>query len=329
MSEPTLFQKLFLKDIKADGNCKVTYTRAGEDSKPSKLLFNDGKLADIENVDITLLADKNISIFEKIGMLDGDSDSVSLKDLSLLRKYFGIEKYKFLFEKLGITSVRFDANAGIENIEINGAKLSIDFETEVENPVPEKEITPPAKDTNIPKKENLGGYNELKKAVGMRESSNNYKKVNDLGYLGMYQFGKLALIDLDYRNQSDGSYTGKNGVYSKEDFLNNPQAQEDAFKRWLPRLWGYLKKIEMKDKNGKKYYVDATKFLNEDGYVVIKGQRITASGLILGAHLKGPKAVYNYLATNGKDNAKDGFGTSVEEYLTKFSGYELDFTEKV
>ncbi len=132
MSEPTFFQKLFLENIKVDGNCKITYKRAGKDSKPSKLLFNNGKLTNFENIDLITLTDKNISIFKNIGILDGDSESVSLKDLSLLRKYFGNEKYKFIFEKLGITSVRFDANAGIENIEINGAKLSIDFETEVE-----------------------------------------------------------------------------------------------------------------------------------------------------------------------------------------------------
>lgn len=42
------------------------------------------------------------------------------------------------------------------------------------------------------------------------------------------------------------------------------------------------------------------------------------------AHLKGATYMGNYLKNNGKvSNRKDGFGTSVEEYLKRFKGYDV------
>ena len=64
-------------------------------------------------------------------------------------------------------------------------------------------------------------------ALGERESSGDYGVVNTLGYLGKYQFGELALIDVGYysadgtaaNDWKPGYWTGKDGVDSKADFL--------------------------------------------------------------------------------------------------------------
>lgn len=76
----------------------------------------------------------------------------------------------------------------------------------------------------------------LKDALGQKESSNNYKAVNQLGYIGKYQMGAAMLTDLGYvkRGTSNSqlsnpsSWTGKDGISSKEAFLANPGVQESA-----------------------------------------------------------------------------------------------------
>ena len=65
--------------------------------------------------------------------------------------------------------------------------------------------------------------------------------------------------------------------------------------------------------------VGADKYLGKK----INGITITKSGLLAGAHLKGAGCVINYLKSEGKNNACDAFGTSVETYLKKFAGYDV------
>ena len=45
----------------------------------------------------------------------------------------------------------------------------------------------------------LKNHNKFLEDLGMRESSGDYKAVNQYGYLGKYQFGGAALIDLGYK----------------------------------------------------------------------------------------------------------------------------------
>ena len=77
---------------------------------------------------------------------------------------------------------------------------------------------------------------KLKDALGKKESSNNYKAVNRLNYLGKYQMGAAMLTDLGYVKKGTSNsglnnpdnWTGKDGMSSKDDFLNNPTVQESA-----------------------------------------------------------------------------------------------------
>lgn len=72
---------------------------------------------------------------------------------------------------------------------------------------------------------------ELLKDLGFSESSGRYDVVNSAGYLGKYQMGGSALTDAGYyklnpngkENDWLGTFTGKDNVNSKEDFLNSPQ----------------------------------------------------------------------------------------------------------
>ena len=85
-------------------------------------------------------------------------------------------------------------------------------------------------------------YRDFLDALGERESSGDYTVVNSYGYLGKYQFGELALIDVGYYTADEtsendwqkGYWTGKNGIDSKADFLADGAAQEQAI-----RIYGF------------------------------------------------------------------------------------------
>lgn len=134
-------------------------------------------------------------------------------------------------------------------------------------------------------------YVGFKQAVAIKESQGLYKLVNRYGYMGKYQFGKSALRSL--------------GIKNSKDFLNNPRLQERAFKALLSKnKWELRKEIHRFDGQ------------------VIKGVKITESGLLAAAHLAGANSVKNFLNSNGKRAFRDGFGTSLKSYIKRFGGYD-------
>ena len=152
--------------------------------------------------------------------------------------------------------------------------------------------------------------------LGARESCGNYKALNKYGYAGKYQMGEMALVDAGYytkgsnaryNNDWSGTFTGKDGIKSIQDFLNNPQAQENAQIVYKKKQWKYLKAV------------GADKYIGK----IINGYTITPSGLLAGAHLKGAGSVIKYLKSQGQIIEKDGFGTSVETYIKKFADYDV------
>jgi len=134
-------------------------------------------------------------------------------------------------------------------------------------------------------------YIGFKQAIGIKESQGLYKLVNRYGYMGKYQFGKSTLRAL--------------GIKNTQNFLNNPGLQERAFKALLCKNKWELKR-EINKFDGK----------------VIKGVKITESGLLAAAHLAGANSVKSFLRTNGNRGYKDGFGTSLKSYIKKFGGYD-------
>lgn len=159
------------------------------------------------------------------------------------------------------------------------------------------------------------GYRDFLEALGERESSGSYTVVNTYGYLGKYQFGELALIDLGYYTK-DGTakndwqadhWTGKDGVDSKADFLASPEAQENAIRAFMKLQWQYLG--------------DTQRFAGQ----TIGGLKLTESSLLAASHLLGPGTVTAFLEGGAVSSPKDGYGTTITEYLTLFSGYKTPF----
>ena len=131
-------------------------------------------------------------------------------------------------------------------------------------------------------------------SLGRYESNNNYTKVNKWGYLGKYQFSKRTLRGLGYK-------------ITPQQFLDNPELQEQAVRDLL---------IDNKRVMSK----HITKYTG----TIINGITITESGILAATHLVGPRAVKRYLNSNGKRVKKDALGTSVEDYMKYFKGYNLE-----
>jgi hypothetical protein len=137
-------------------------------------------------------------------------------------------------------------------------------------------------------------FNGFKEALAFKESRGDYFSVNTYGYLGKYQFGKNTLKLL--------------GVYNTDKFLNNPELQEKAFIANAARNKWILRR-------------DIKRFVGKH----INGVLVTESGVLAAAHLAGPGSVKKYLRSYGAIGFADAYGTTVGNYMKKFSGYDTSF----
>lgn len=136
--------------------------------------------------------------------------------------------------------------------------------------------------------------NRFMEDIGFKESTNNYSCVNPWGYLGKYQFSNGTLIGLGYN-------------IPKNEFLNNPQIQDQAMVDLLKENHRIMKT-----------------YIKEYNNVYINDIKITKSGILAATHLVGPRAVKKYLSSNGTLVTQDNLGTSIEDYMSLFSDYKLE-----
>ncbi len=155
-----------------------------------------------------------------------------------------------------------------------------------------------------------------------------YKSTNSLGFVG-YQFGEALLIDLGYyddnvfygngaaKNTWDGTWTGKNGVHSLDDFKTKA-AQELA----IQEAFGHnLKIIEKGLANAGQSlsdFVGTTRSYTSNGQTVTV--ELTLTGILAAAHLRGAWGTLALL--KGGSVSTDEYGTSILKYIQKFGGYD-------
>ncbi|MDO4228534.1 MAG: peptidoglycan-binding protein LysM [Capnocytophaga sp.] len=133
----------------------------------------------------------------------------------------------------------------------------------------------------------------FKEALAYRESRGNYFIVNQFGYMGKYQFGKSALQFY--------------GVKNAEEFLRSPAQQERLFTLSVKRnKWVLRKEIDQ--------------FVGKQ----INGIQITESGILAAAHLAGAQNVKNYFRSRGNYAFADANGTTLQNYLKNFAGYDVE-----
>ena len=134
----------------------------------------------------------------------------------------------------------------------------------------------------------------FKEALAFKESRGNYRSVNTLGYLGKYQFGSETLKLI--------------GIYNTVKFLEDPELQEKAFIANTMRNKWILRR-------------DIKRFVGKR----IDGVLVTESGILAAAHLAGPGSVKTYLRSYGAIGFTDAYGTTVRNYMRKFSGYDMSY----
>ena len=150
-------------------------------------------------------------------------------------------------------------------------------------------VVAPDPNTKLPFLEN--SYVAFKEALAFKESRGRYNAVNTFGYLGKFQFGSSTLKTL--------------GIYNLNLFLNSPELQEKAF-------------LANTKRNKWKLTLEINRFTGSE----INGVIVTESGILASAHLAGPGSVKKYLRSYGATGFKDAFGTSIQNYIKKFSGYD-------
>jgi N-acetylmuramoyl-L-alanine amidase len=135
--------------------------------------------------------------------------------------------------------------------------------------------------------------------VGKRESSNNYKSINQYGFCGKYQFGAAALASVGYVKRGTSNrglanpdaWLGKDGVNSRDAWLNNKEAQEKAM--YLFTKMNYNTLLRM-------------------GVVNDRSDGKHVAGSLMLAHLLGPGGARKYVI-GGRDGA-DANGTKGSSY---------------
>lgn len=144
-------------------------------------------------------------------------------------------------------------------------------------------------------------------SLGTRESNNNYRVINSFGYLGKYQFGAVALLDIGYLkagvntnyryhesvlNNAD-NWTGKNGASNKEAFLGQVETQERAVVLYTNKVGRYVSHGTNKIPN---FYSLAPPEIG---------------GYLMAGHLKGHSGAKNLYHGS---STTDGYGSSTAEY---------------
>ena len=136
-------------------------------------------------------------------------------------------------------------------------------------------------------------HNKFLDDIGFRESSNNYKAVNQFGYLGKYQFGRKTLNAIGFEE------------ISNYEFLSNPEIQEEAM-------------LVLLQKNKHTLRREIKKYVGE----TINGIYITESGILAAAHLGGAGNVRKFFRKGHE--FEDGNGTKMTSYMIIFSDYNLN-----
>lgn len=164
---------------------------------------------------------------------------------------------------------------------------------------------------------------DLSQSLSAKENVNAAKIKNDLGYIGFFQFGEAALIDLGYynhwNNNSDktkkndwtGSWVGQRNIKSLNQFLNSPSLQIQVIDDWINFLCKKLRGRSFNEYYGK----------------IINGIEITESGAIAGSHLVGDGGLGSFLGVpgfKGKYKESDGNNVHISKYIEMFNHYDLE-----
>ena len=219
------------------------------------------------------------------------SEHLGGKNGEFLKKLFNklIKNKTVLF--IVIAALIFNFNISKPVIEDSLLSLSGMNKTEVKNII--------NKSVNLHRYEEKKDMKSYLNDISQRESTNNWKSISKLHYIGKYQFGKSALKDCGYNHITAEKFKKDPNIFPEEE---HDSAMISLLKKNKSYLGDYINKYEGK---------------------TINGVTITESGLLAAAHLVGHNKVKKFLKSNGRIVPKDGNGVECTEYIQKFGGYKL------
>lgn len=136
--------------------------------------------------------------------------------------------------------------------------------------------------------------------MGHDESRHDWTNINIIGCMGEFQFKQSTLKYLGYSNITRAGF--------KED--------PNIFPRELQRE--VMLKLIGSNITTMQTWIDSYQ------WTVINDIIITKAGILAACHLAGPTGVKKYLSSGGHTNRKDIFNTSVETYLKRYQGFNLN-----
>jgi len=137
------------------------------------------------------------------------------------------------------------------------------------------------------------------KDLGKSESGNNWQSINRIGCFGEWQFAERTLHYLGHKHITVHKF-------KKDPTIFPPDLQLKVLKSLI--------KVNLISLKGYEQFVGDT----------IRGVPITRSGMIAASHLGGARSLKLFLNSKGRINRADILGTSIVDYLRKFSYYDLD-----
>lgn len=141
-------------------------------------------------------------------------------------------------------------------------------------------------------------FNLFAEHLGLKESGDNWRSINQINCIGKWQFSPKTLKHLGYGHISPSLFATSPDLFPEDvqyqALIALVKSNENALKDYF-------------------HYIGQT----------IDGVLITKSGLLAGAHLGGPVSVKLWLTTGGKVNRADANNTSVKHYLKEFQGYNF------
>lgn len=171
------------------------------------------------------------------------------------------------------------------------------------------------------------GYTSWSQLSEAEWEAMSYRSMNSLGFVG-FQFGEALLIDLGYytddtyygagatSNTWDGTWTGKNGVNSFDDFMTQ-EAQTVA----IQEAFGYNLQILQNQLGvyGKSldYFIGQSRTYTQNGQEVTV--KISLTGILAASHLRGAWGTAALLLDNAVST--DENGTSILKYIEQFDGF--------
>lgn len=216
---------------------------------------------------------------------------------------------------------------------VNASVAGCNFDNPTGTQPPETSITEGASyPTGGTPDSSKGSYDDFFTALGQKESGgcgNQYNCVNGSGFMGKYQMGAAALIDIGCVSTSDYVWVRGRGrpwknylntgivwkscngatLSRRSDFLNNHSLQEWAIRKYMEKQHSYIASVW------------------DSACSTIGGAALTPSGMLAGAHLVGHTAMKAFVNSGGSDVRADGNGVPITNYMNRFGGYDTPFSD--